>query len=62
MAQKGNDLVQYITERMLHYLKTPREIRIEKRQQRRRSETWMSRWFGFMPFALSMWLQKRRRK
>jgi len=62
MAQKGNDLVQYITERVLRYIKTPREIRIEKRRQRRQMETWVRRWFGFIPFSLGMWLKKRNRK
>jgi hypothetical protein len=55
MAEKGDELVQYITERVVNYFETPKEERKRARYQRRHQEAWLSKWFGVVPFALSMW-------
>jgi hypothetical protein len=55
MAEKGEELVQYITERVVNYIETPKEERKRARVQRRHQESWLSKWFGVVPFAFSMW-------
>jgi ribonuclease PH len=60
MAEKGVELVQYIAEKVVHYMDTPKEER--KRNRRHRKEAWLSRWFGVVPFALSMWMEQRKNK
>ena len=62
MADKGEDLVQYIAEKVVHYIDTPKEERKRNRKLRSSKEAWLSRWFGVVPFALSMWLEKRKKK
>ncbi|WP_435921597.1 YqzE family protein [Paenibacillus sp. DYY-L-2] len=60
---KGDELVKYITERVVDYVETPRDIRKEKA---RLKESWSSRWFGMIPFSISLWFgqlpRKRRRE
>jgi hypothetical protein len=60
MAEKGEELVQYITERVVHYMETPKEERKRNRDLRPPKESWTSLWFGVVPFALSMWIEQRR--
>jgi hypothetical protein len=62
MAEKGDELVQYITEKVVHYMETPKAERKKNRKLRRAKEPWLSRWFGVVPFALSMWLDQRKKK
>jgi hypothetical protein len=62
MAEKGDELVQYITEKVVHYMETPKAERKMNRKLRRAKEPWLSRWFGVVPFALSMWLDKWKKK
>jgi ribonuclease PH len=62
MADKGEELVQYITEKVVHYMETPKETRKQNRQLRHPKEAWLNRWFGVVPFALSMWLEQQRKK
>ena len=62
MADKGVDLVQYITEKVVNYMDMPPEERKQNRKLRHPKEAWLSRWFGVVPFALSMWLEQRRNK
>lgn len=59
---KGDELVKYITERVVDYVETPREIRKERQKLK---ESWSSRWFGMIPFSISLWagqLQDKRKK
>lgn len=61
---KGDELVKYITERVVDYVETPRE---ERRERTRDKEPWSSRWFGMIPFSVSLWmkqlpLKRKRRK
>ncbi|MNO16665.1 hypothetical protein D3C76_63510 [compost metagenome] len=57
---KGDELVKYITERVVDYVETPREIRKERRI--RNKEPWSSRWFGMIPFSISLWAGRLPRK
>ncbi|MFD1176690.1 YqzE family protein [Paenibacillus puldeungensis] len=60
---KGDELVKYITERVVDYVETPREIRRERTKEK---EPWARRWFGMIPFSISLWVDdlplKRKRK
>ncbi|WP_106766286.1 YqzE family protein [Paenibacillus faecalis] len=47
----SNDLIKYITERVVNYIDTPKEVR----KQGRRKEPWTVRWFGMIPFSMSLW-------
>jgi hypothetical protein len=62
VADKGDELVHYITKRVVNYMKTPKEERKQYRELRRSKESWVIRWFGVVPFALSMWLEQRKEK
>jgi hypothetical protein len=62
MAEKADELVRYITKRVVNYMETPKEERKQHRELRRTKEAWMFRWFGIVPFALSMWLEQRKDK
>lgn len=48
----GDELVKIITEKVVHYVETPKEIRRLEQQKR---EPWVHKWFGMLPFALEMW-------
>ena len=62
MGEKENELVQYITKRMVTYMGTPKEVRRQLKEEKKTNDPWKSRWFGMIPFALSMWIDKRREK
>ncbi|GIP56774.1 YqzE family protein [Paenibacillus woosongensis] len=49
---KGDELVKYITERVVNYIETPKDVR---RSQVKGKEPWSRRWFGMIPFSLGMW-------
>jgi hypothetical protein len=52
---KGEDIVKYVTQKVVQYIDTPSDRRKRERERRRRaSEPWTSRWFGMIPMALSM--------
>ncbi|AWB46862.1 YqzE family protein [Paenibacillus sp. CAA11] len=53
---KGDELVKYITERVVTYVETPREVR--KQQRIRVKEPWSRKWFGMIPFSISLWWSK----
>ncbi|GIP37926.1 hypothetical protein J31TS4_12060 [Paenibacillus sp. J31TS4] len=64
MGKKTDEFVQYLTERVVVYIDTPREVRRQLRQERRSryKEPWPLRWFGLLPYALSMWISQRKRR
>lgn len=53
---KSDELIKYITQRVVTYMDTPREERIRSKEnvkvQRGR---WDVRWFGMLPLAAAMW-------
>ncbi|MCZ8514366.1 YqzE family protein [Paenibacillus filicis] len=56
MAASGEDLVKYVTERVVEYMETPKAVRKQVRRDRRiMREPWQTRWFGMVPLALRMW-------
>lgn len=54
---KGEDLIKYITQRVVTYMETPKEARMEHRVKQSR-EPWQYRWFGMLPLAIQLWLEK----
>ncbi|MEK4117264.1 MULTISPECIES: YqzE family protein [unclassified Paenibacillus] len=58
----GDELIKYITERFVTYIDTPKEIR----RQSKVKESWTTKWFGMIPFSVSLWREdissKRKRK
>lgn len=50
---KGDELVKYITERVVNYVETPKEIR--KEQRTRYKEPWSRKMFGMIPVSISLW-------
>ncbi|KGE16529.1 YqzE family protein [Paenibacillus wynnii] len=58
MASKGGDeLVKYITEKVVIYMEDPRSRRSEVPKQ-----PWSQKWFGMLPLGLSIWRSKWNRK
>lgn len=55
MATKGDELVKYITERVVDYVETPKEVR---RERSRGKQSWSQTWFGMIPFSISLWLRQ----
>lgn len=55
----SNDYIQYLTERFVRYLDTPRDERKQRRKERRR-EPWDRQWFGDIPFSVQMFWQRRK--
>jgi len=59
----GDKLVRYITQQVVSFLETPRSTRVESRQQKKSNrELWAFRWFGMVPYALSFWMQRVKKK
>lgn len=48
---KSDDLVKYITEQVVHFVDTPKELRIKHKVK----EPWSSKWFGMIPFSIGLW-------
>lgn len=55
---KSDELIKYITQRVVSYMDTPRdERRRSKESVKVKRGRWDVRWFGMMPLALAMWLR-----
>lgn len=60
---KGEEIVKYVTQKVVEYIDTPREHRQQQRQTRRATkEPWTTRWFGMIPLSLSMMLGRSKKK
>lgn len=57
-STKGDELVKYITEQVVTYIETPKA----ERSRARKKEHWTVKWFGMIPFSLSVWSQNLRSK
>ncbi len=54
-----DDLIKYITQRVVTYIDTPKEQRKQLRSNVPK-ESWSYRWFGMLGMSLEMWLSRRR--
>lgn len=60
---KSDELVKYVTQQVVKYMDTPKEVRKQVRADRKVGrESWQNRWFGMLPFALRMWTEPLWRK
>lgn len=57
---KGNDLIRYITEQVVDYMMKPKEER--KSIKDREKEHWQTKWFGMLPFGVSMWAKDKKKE
>lgn len=60
---KGDELVKYITQQVVTYMDTPKDVRRKQRQEKRTSRQeapWVSRWFGVLPISLRLWFRSRK--
>ncbi|WP_284640834.1 YqzE family protein [Paenibacillus silviterrae] len=60
---KSDELVKYVTQRVVQYIEMPKEVRKQVRAtQREGREHWETRWFGMLPLALRMWTKPLRHR
>ncbi|WP_199619653.1 YqzE family protein [Paenibacillus alkalitolerans] len=60
---KGEELVKYVTEKVVSYIDMPPEERKHRKLERKQTrEPWGTRLFGMLPMALSMFFGSRRNK
>ncbi|MEB3100182.1 YqzE family protein [Ferviditalea candida] len=63
MAVKGDELAQYIVERVMTYFETPREERQRlKKDKREHREPRLTLWFGMLPLSLQIWFSRKNGK
>lgn len=60
MSEKGEDLLKYITAQMIEYIEKPSEER--KKMAALRKEEWSRRWFGMVPVAVKIAIEKWKRR
>lgn len=59
---KSDELVKYVTQQVVKYIETPKEVRKQVKAGKKESrESWQYRWFGMLPLALRMWTEPLRR-
>ncbi|WP_052487370.1 YqzE family protein [Gordoniibacillus kamchatkensis] len=55
---KSDELIKYITQRVVTYMDTPPDERRRTRESVKvRRGRWDVRWFGMLPLAAAMWLR-----
>lgn len=55
MASSGDELVKYITEKVVVYIEDPRAIHARRAE---RKQPWSQKWFGMLPLGWSIWRSK----
>ncbi|TVY08307.1 YqzE family protein [Paenibacillus cremeus] len=56
---KSDELVKFLTQQVVKYIETPKDVRKQVRAGRREvRERWSTRWFGMLPLALRMWYDR----
>ncbi|MFC4777274.1 YqzE family protein [Paenibacillus sp. GCM10023252] len=56
---KSDELIKYMTQRVVTYIETPREEREKTRASAKVTrEPWLTRWFGWGPVGVMMWWKK----
>ncbi|SHN12139.1 YqzE family protein [Gracilibacillus kekensis] len=57
----NNDYVKYMTQRIVKYMDTPKDERKKSKVERGHEEVTVSnKWFGVLPFAFRLLIQKRK--
>ncbi len=52
MASDGDELVKYITEKVVVYMEDPRSSRARREAAK---QPWSQKWFGMLPLGVSLW-------
>ncbi|GIO30195.1 MULTISPECIES: YqzE family protein [Paenibacillus] len=55
----GEELVKYITERVVTFMETPKE---ERRRKTKPKEPWSEKWFGMIPLGIMLMKRPSERK
>lgn len=59
----ADDLVKYVAERFITYIETPKAVRRMKKQEMKQSkESWLTLWFGMLPFSFELWMSLKKSK
>jgi hypothetical protein len=62
MDKEGDELIKFLTEQVVTYFETPKEVRKHAKQINKiNKENWQSRWFGMLPLAIRMMSQQFRK-
>ncbi|MBP2001253.1 hypothetical protein J2Z69_002296 [Paenibacillus shirakamiensis] len=52
----GEEIVMLITEKVVHYVETPKAERIrEHEKEKQTKEPWSRKWFGMIPLGIELW-------
>lgn len=51
----GDELVKYITEKVVVYMEDPRAVHARRKAEK---QPWAEKWFGTLPLAWSLWRRK----
>ena len=54
---KSDELVKYITQRVVHYIDTPKD---ERKGRTKKERAGAMKWFGMIPFAVSLWVKRKK--
>lgn len=58
----SNDYVKYMTEKIVHYMDTPKSERKKyKEQLKNQKPIYPNKWFGVLPFAIRLFFQNRKK-
>ena len=58
----SEDWIKYMTEKVVVFVDTPREIRKQNKAQLKRSkEPWLIRWFGMTGMGMMIWIKGMKR-
>ncbi|MCM3716787.1 YqzE family protein [Fictibacillus phosphorivorans] len=59
----GNDVVKYLTQKIVKYLDEPKSVRKERRQTRKsEKEPLLTYLFGALPMSLGLMFKKKRKR
>ncbi|WP_166245327.1 YqzE family protein [Paenibacillus turpanensis] len=55
---KSEELIRYISQKVAAKIMTPKQEKTAGTDPVKVKEPWRSRWFGMIPYALEMWLER----
>ncbi|MBD0381005.1 YqzE family protein [Paenibacillus sedimenti] len=56
---KSDELVKFITQQVITYIETPKDVRKQaKANMKEQRESWQTRWFGMLPLATRMLIER----
>lgn len=59
---KGEEIVKYVTQKVVEYIDTPPEDRKQQRMTRKQAqEPWSVRWFGMIPMSLHVMFRRNKK-